>query len=371
MQLDPSKIQAFQDLPTPNSQVKLQSFPGLINYLQPFIPGLSAKTTFLCKQLAKWDWNPSTDAAFHCLKVSICQTLLSAILAYYDRSKPVVVQTDGSKYGLGATLLQSSCPIAFASKILTDAKTCYANIECECLSVCFSLEKFHTYIYGRHVIVDSDHKPLEMIQQKLLHAAPPQLQHMLLHMQKYDFTIWYKPSKDMVLTNHLSHFLSHVNSLPIPTAHNVQHLQLSTAELDIIQGSIECDLVYSTVYCLTLRGWPNQRQEVPHITRHFWGTRDELSINSGLLLKGTGVCIPPELPDCTLADLHGTHQGTDGIQAQVREAVYWPSTDADKASYVCQCTICPKPLPCIAYDTSGYPRWPLTGDLSQLPHPRG
>ena len=64
MQPDPTKLQALQDLPTPNSQAKLQSFLGLINYLQPFIPGLSAKTTFLGEQLADWDWNPSTDTAF-------------------------------------------------------------------------------------------------------------------------------------------------------------------------------------------------------------------------------------------------------------------------------------------------------------------
>ena len=44
---DPAKIQAPQDLATPHLQAKLQSFQGLINYLQPFIPSLSAKTTFL------------------------------------------------------------------------------------------------------------------------------------------------------------------------------------------------------------------------------------------------------------------------------------------------------------------------------------
>ena len=74
---DPSKIQALQDLPMPDSQVKLQSFMGLINYLPPFIPGLSSKTMFLQEQLTEWDWNLSMDAAFQCLKASICQTLLN------------------------------------------------------------------------------------------------------------------------------------------------------------------------------------------------------------------------------------------------------------------------------------------------------
>ena len=52
----------------------------------------------------------------------------------------------------------------------------------------------------------------------------------------------------MVLANHLSHFLSHYNYLPIPIAHNVQHVQLSNAELDIIWGSVECNPVYCTIY---------------------------------------------------------------------------------------------------------------------------
>ena len=97
-----------------------------------------------------------------------------------------------------------------------------------------------------------------------------------------------------------------------------------------------------TVYHLTLRGWSHQVQDVPHIARHFWGARDELSIDNGLLLKGTRVCILPELLEKTLADLHGAHQGVDRMQAQVREAVYWPGIDSDISDNVSQCTICTK-----------------------------
>ena len=321
----PSKIQALQDLPAPDLQTKLQSFLGLINYLQPFIPGLSSKTTFLQEQLSQWDWNPSTDSAFQHLKAWICQTLLKVTVAYYDRTKPVMIQT-----------------IAFASKSLTDVESCCANIERECLSVCFGLEKFHTYIYGRHVLIENDHKLLEMIQHKPIHMAPPRLQQMLLCMQKYDFTIVYKPGKDMVLADCLSCFPSYTNYLPIPLVHNIQHVQLSTSELDVIRGAVECDPVYSTVYRLTLRGWPDRVQDVPHVARHFWGARDELSIDQGLLLKGTRVCIPPELLERTLADLHGAHQGVDRMQAQAREAVYWPGIDSDISDYVSQCTTCTK-----------------------------
>ena len=139
---------------------------------------------FLCQQLAEWDWNQSMDAAFQHFKAWICQTLFNANLTYYDRFKPVIVQTDISEYGIGAMLIQSSHPIAFASKTLTDVETHYVNIEHECQPVQFSLETFHTYNYGRHVMVQNDHKPLEMIQQKPINVFPPQPQHMLLHIQK-------------------------------------------------------------------------------------------------------------------------------------------------------------------------------------------
>ena len=142
MKPDPTKIQALQDLPTPDNHKQLQSFLGLINYLQPFLPNLASKTTFLREQISSWDWNPSTDIAFQKLKQWICKTLLNTTLAYFDCTKPVVIQTDASEYGLGAALLQDGRPIAFASKTLTDVETRYANIKCKCLSVCFGLENF-------------------------------------------------------------------------------------------------------------------------------------------------------------------------------------------------------------------------------------
>ena len=102
---------------------------------------------------------------------------------------------------------------------------------------------------------------------------------------------------------------------------------------------MECDPVYNTTYHLTLRGWLECSQQVLRITRHFWGAWNELSIEAGLLLKGTRVSIPLELFDGTPADLHGPHQGIDKMQAHAREAMYRPSFDASIVDCVCQCTI--------------------------------
>ena len=60
-----------------------------------------------------------------------------------------------------------------------------------------------------------------MIQHKPMNAAPPGLQHILLHMQKYHYTIQYKPGKDMILADCLSQFPSTKESLPIPIHQNI------------------------------------------------------------------------------------------------------------------------------------------------------
>ena len=234
MMPDPIKIQALQDLPTPQTQKQLQSFLGLVNYLQPFLPDIAAKTTFLREQVSKWDWTPSTDSVFQQLKQWICKTLLKTTLAYYDRSQPLSIQTDASEYGLGTALLQNNRPIAFASNTLTDVETRYANIECKCLSAVFGLEKFHTYIYGRHITVFNDHKPLEMITKKSIHAAPPRLQRMLLQLQKYDYTLIYKPGKEMTLADRLSRFPSNKENTPIELHQNIQHLTFTSDRINII-----------------------------------------------------------------------------------------------------------------------------------------
>ena len=123
---------------------------------------------------------------------------------YYDVSQPVTISCDASQSGLGADLLQNAKPVAYASRALTDAETRYAQIEKEFLAVVFAFNKFHQYTYGKEVRVESDHKPLEAITKKRLSAAPPRLQRMLLQLQRYTFTLPYKPGKDMILADTLS-----------------------------------------------------------------------------------------------------------------------------------------------------------------------
>jgi hypothetical protein len=126
------------------------------------------------------------------------------VLKYYDPKLRLVLQSDASETGLGATIMQENQPIAYASRALTYTETRYAQMEKELLSVIFGLERFHQYTYGRTVQVRSDHKPLESILKKPLHAAPKRLQRMLLQLQKYDIRLQYTPGKEIYIADTLS-----------------------------------------------------------------------------------------------------------------------------------------------------------------------
>ena len=82
------------------------------------------------------------------------------------------IQADASQYRLGAVLLQEGRLVVYASRSLTQTEQNYAQIEKELYAIVFACEKFNQYIYGKHVHVQSVHKPLESILKKPRVVAP-------------------------------------------------------------------------------------------------------------------------------------------------------------------------------------------------------
>ena len=93
----------------------------------------------------------------------------------FDSSKPTEGSGDASSQGLGLVLTQEDNPVTYASRALTQAKQRFAQIEKELLAQVFGLEHNHQYVYGRNVILYTDHKLLVSISSKSLASAPKRL----------------------------------------------------------------------------------------------------------------------------------------------------------------------------------------------------
>ncbi len=148
-----------------------------------------------------WQWRDEHQHAFDKLKTMLTKTPL---LRYYDVNLPVTLSVYTSKNGLGAVLLQEDKPIAYTSLALTETEQCYVQIKKEMLAIVFGVERFHQYVYGREINVESDHKPFEVIMKKPLSSAPARIQRLLMRLQKYQVHVQYRPGKEMHIADALS-----------------------------------------------------------------------------------------------------------------------------------------------------------------------
>jgi hypothetical protein len=205
----PDRVEAIVKMPKPEDHGGVQRLLGMIKYLAEFIPhesDITAPLRELLKKETQWTWTHEHDNALQEIKETLTADL---VLTFYDVHKETVIQADASQTGLGACLLQGGRPVAYASRALTQTEQMYAQIEKEMLSIVFVCRKFHPFIYGKTVRVQTDHKPLEIISRKPLCKAPPRLQRMLLQVQRYDLTVEYIPGKNMLVVDALSR--AHLN----------------------------------------------------------------------------------------------------------------------------------------------------------------
>ena len=159
---------------------------------------------------------------------------------------------------------------------------------------------------------------------KNLIAAPVRLQRMLLQLQLYDMIITYRPGKEMLLADALSHLPSRTDTeIKLDLRVNaISMSQFTRSHLTKIAAETQRDPILSTVHRLTLNGWPQRCTNVPRIDRNCWDFRDELSIDDDLLMKGERVVIPTSCRDSIMEDLHKNHEGINKAMSLARTCVY-------------------------------------------------
>ena len=244
-----------------------------------------------------------------------------------------MIETDASKDGLGACLLQKGHTVAYTSRSLTASKQNYAQIEKELMAIVFACEKFHQYVYGQPVKIVTDHKPLESLTKKNLNQVSPRLQRILLRLQRYSLDISYLPGPKMPVPDALSRaYLPHESidedlqsDMEVLVHSLVKNLDLSVASKSLMQEATITDNCLMVLQQLTQSGWPSERRRVPEAVRPCWNARDQVHEAEGLMFLGEKSIVPDSMRQEMLSLLHESHQGIEKSKARAREVMYWPS----------------------------------------------
>ena len=165
---DPDRATAIKkkNMPAPGNTTELQSFLGLANYYQSFIPNmhnLRAPLNALLKKVSTWKWTPECQEAFNKIKNTLTSDLS---LAHYNPVSDIIVASHASSHGIGTCILHKmpdgskKKPVTHTSRSLLPTGKHFSQIEKEALAIIFAVAKFHRYLHVRFFKLQTDHKPL-------------------------------------------------------------------------------------------------------------------------------------------------------------------------------------------------------------------
>ncbi|XP_055923337.1 uncharacterized protein K02A2.6-like [Eupeodes corollae] len=326
---DDSKVKAICEMSRPTSVSELQRFLGMVTYLGSFVKDLSVQHINLRQLLKKEVACHWTDA--HEKEFNMHKTLISTvpILTFYDPNKIITLSVDASKGVVGAVISHDNSPIAYTSATLTSSQQNYAQIEKELFAILFGCIKFHQYIYGKRVIVETDHKPLVPLFTRALYKVPARLQRFMLRLQSYDLQVVYKPGKYMYTADTLSRaplsektLTEFDNDLTLHCNLLISMLSVSQERLQKIKEASNNDDILSKE-CMT-----------------YYKIKDDLHVIDDILLKSNRIVIPSSMRKEVLKLIHEGHLGIQRCQSLAKDIVFWPNINNYIQNIVTDCETC-------------------------------
>jgi hypothetical protein len=193
-------VAALLNAPAPKDVTQVKSFLGKANFYQKFIPRraeLLEPLHRLLPQGAPWTWGDDQAEAYKKVKDILCS---APLLVHYSLELPIVLSVDASPYGVGAVLAHIiddfERPVAYAGRALNSAERNYGQFDKEGLAIVYGIRKFHQYLFDRHFVVITDHKPLVgLFKGTTPKVTSPRLLRWLVTLSAYSFEVQYREGK--------------------------------------------------------------------------------------------------------------------------------------------------------------------------------
>ena len=99
-----------------------------------------------------------------------------------------------------------------------------------------------------------------------------------------------------------------------------QHLHMQQSTQTQIRQATSNDPTMQTLSKVIQGGWPDTREEVPISARSYWGFRDEITLQDGLIFK---VVIPEQMQKHMVRKIHCSYQRPDSCTRRAKDVIFW------------------------------------------------
>lgn len=284
----------------------------------------------------EWHWNADMERAVGGIKAALTSI---PVLSYYDVNQSVKLSVDSSSTAMGVCLMQADKPVAYATRALTPAQQNYPQMVKEAMAIRFGCTKFHEYVYGKELLVESDHKPLETIFKKPLTNAPMRLQKILWDVIQYSPRVVYVKGTQIPIADTLSRD-SERNEVEKEETYSINALlSITDWAYRRFKNATERDPELAQLRDVLLKECP-ENEWLAEKMKRYATFRDELTFENGLLFKANRVIVPSSERERVLRDLHIGHPGITNMSSRARQGSFWIGQSADIKNHVERCTIC-------------------------------
>ena len=187
--------------------------------------------------------------------------------------------------------------------------------------------------------------PLVSIFRKHMIDVSPRIQRITIRAWQYDFVPQHIPGRINVIADSLSRvtpleFQDSNAEKDILAVNFLQYSSVEERERDEVLQETNKDKELQSLKHYISTGWPAKRSQIPVFLHPYWNYRDELTIESGILMKNSKVLIPETLKQKYLIQIHQGHQGIEACRSRAREFVFWVNINNDLKEMVEKCDIC-------------------------------
>lgn len=390
------RLKHIRNFRRPTNLKELQSFLGLMNFVDKFIVNRADETVTLQEMIRKkhFEWSHRAEFEFNYLKNNALERITT--LGYYNPEDEIELYVDASPIGLGAILVQRNGDktpriITCASKVLSPTERRYPQTQREALAVVWGTERFRFYLLGRDFTIFTDAEANEFLFEeghRIGKRSITRAESWTLRLQPFNFVVKHVPSEGNY-ADAFSRLVEESQSGEPSSPDDQESFDSNPGELNLF--SIDpsgCGITYDelgreteqdetlqkTIKFVKTGAWPHPKSpQFDKEVQSFHAVKRHLQVVGDFLTYKWRFVVPKTLRQQCLQTCHQGHIGGKSMKHIVKESFYWPNVNKDVENHAKSCETCMlitpniHPIPYVSRDLPDGPMDIIQVDFLYIP----